>query len=496
MFFNPQEKIFSLRKTVASLPKYDLTKLWEEFYCYLLIAGFYLEGDDPSQPYSNKKAISDKEFYLFPKLYSSEIGRQVTQGLKDRYRAINDHEDTSDKERFFLNKLNYLFTQDRGYYIDLTGKDLYSIALARNFGDDMLTIAHYVAVTYGQKSYPEAKALKKLYLSAFGNIHLSNTQMQLTEEPLLPYMSLAESNDVVTPLFSLASSQLSHFVNEKEFSGDALCDYLSGFNFLNDSFLKGNVTTIPTQASINVMTMIMGLDEHAPIEVAQRFYRDFFYGSLNEIKILRTGVLINILHAMMKKMGETQLRHLFTADSPQYLFVTRDKFSRKTYSSPSLFSFALEALEAQETKDDAVSPSDETPEDESSDVNDLDLDQELSDDADQDDPSITEDPQTSPGGYDPTNSPPSDPVGKTEDNDNIGLISLDKAGEGVDDDLYRSAIVALNDRLKQDENLAIDQKVKDALDYWVNGFLYKASVQSTKDYVASLKLAQYLKVFN
>lgn len=496
MFFNPQEKIFSLRKTVASLPKYDLTKLWEEFYCYLLVSGLYLEGDETNNLYRKRGPISSKDFYLESSLYHREIGRQLTQGLKERYRAIEAHEDTNDKERLFLNKINYLFSQDKGYYADLTGKDLYSIALSRQFSDAMLTIAHYVAVTYGQKSYPEAKLLKKLYFSVFGNIHLSDEFKHLVEVPLFPYASLTESGDIVTPLFSLVSSQLLHFVSESEFSGDALCDYVSGFNFLNDSYLKGHTVTIPTQASINVMTMIMGLDDHLPIELAQKFYRDFFYGSLYEIKILRNGVLINILHAMMKKMGETQLRHLFSATSPQYLLVTREKFRRKTYSSPSLFSFALEALEAQETKDDAVSPSDETPEDESSDNQDLNLDQELDDDADQDDPSITEDPQTSPGGYDPTNSPPSDPVGKDEDNDSIGLISLDKAGEGVDDDLYRSAIVALNDRLKQDDNLDVDQKVKDALDYWVNGFLYKASVQSTKDYLASLKLASYLKVFN
>lgn len=496
MFFTNQEKIFSLRKTVAALPRHDLTKLWEEFYCYLLVSGIFSEASVQDGLYQDMVPISDKEFYLESKSYHNGIGSQLSKGLQDRYYAILKHEDTNERDRFFLKKIDYIFTKEKGYYSDLTGKDLYATALVKNFSEDMLTVAHYVAVSFGQKSYPESSLLNKLYFSVFGNIHLSKNIKHLVNQPELVYASNTKSGDRVTPLFALASSQLNHFVNETNFSGDALCDYLSGFNFISDPYYKRQVTTIPAQASINTMSNVIGVNEFIPIELSRNFYRNFFYGSLNEIKILRIGVLIDILNIMMKKMGETQLRHLFNVDSSQALLTNRTKFNSRISKSPSLFTFALEALEAQENQEEAVSPSDKTLEEKSSEETDLNIDQELEDDVDEDNPDIVEDPQTSPGGYDPTNVPSNDPVGKTTDNDSIGLISLDKSGEGVDDDLYRSAVVSLNDRLKQDENLAIEQDIKDALDYWVNGFLYKASIQATKDYIASLKLAQYLKVFN
>ena len=76
---------------------------------------------------------------------------------------------------------------------------------------------------------------------------------------------------------------------------------------------------------------------------------------------------------------------------------------------------------------------------------------------------------------------------------NIGIISFDRTGENVDDDLYRSAVVALNDRLRADDKITISADVRDALDYWVNGYLYLAAISSTKEQINTLGLQQFLK---
>jgi hypothetical protein len=80
-----------------------------------------------------------------------------------------------------------------------------------------------------------------------------------------------------------------------------------------------------------------------------------------------------------------------------------------------------------------------------------------------------------------------------DDEDTIGLISFDKTGEGVNEDLYRMAVVALNDRFKSDDSISIAADVKDALNFWVNGYLYRTAIAATKERIVSLKLQSFLK---
>ena len=104
------------------------------------------------------------------------------------------------------------------------------------------------------------------------------------------------------------------------------------------------------------------------------------------------------------------------------------------------------------------------------------------------------DPAVDDGAADPGVPPPALPTGApTLETDTIDLISFDKTGEGVNATLYRNAVVALNAKLRADASIPVTAEVRDALDFWVNGLLYRAAISSTIGQIGQLGLQKYLK---
>jgi hypothetical protein len=191
---------------------------------------------------------------------------------------------------------------------------------------------------------------------------------------------------------------------------------------------------------------------------------------------------------MVKMMGEVHLSCIVPPTSIYQKILTSSVIRRREHKRSVLLNYALEALdsdtetsgdEKDSSMDSEVDPSEDTTDDISSKKK------------------VQTDPSVEDGGNDPTLPDPAVPAvspGMTEDT--IELISFNKTGEGLEEDLYRSAVVVLNDKLKSDDEIAIDAEVKDALDHWVNGYLYRAAISVTKERIKRFGLQKYLKKFN
>lgn len=485
MMFLKDEKVFSLGRTAAAVPRGDLPALFSELYCYLLVAGLFREGETNEGVHWTVPAISDDNFMIPSGVYRSGLANLITKGLRDRFLALRAHPNLSDKEGELLLYLDRIFTSDRSWFSRLSGRDLFNVAIIREFNEDMTTVARYVAAAFGQSDYPDRAIVPRLYLSVFGNIHLAKRNPSLVagisndsvvlEDPQLRYGSFTEDGDDVTILWSLLSAQISALTTlcETPFPGDYLGDMLSGYGFLTDYSDFSSSLPAPIFASALYMQRIMSPEGINPIRSSAAFYQEFLFGSSGQVKIARGSILKIIINLMMRKMGEAHLSHLFASNSYYRKLSTTTQLSNKQHKRPALFQFALESL-------------DSGVEDEKDPLNTTDDDL-LNDDLD-------EDPQTSDDAFDPSTPPVSVPTGATSpDKDTIGLLSFDKTGEGVDEDLYRQAVVALNDKLRSDDTIPVAADVRDALDYWVNGYLYRTAIAATKDQITFLNLQQYLK---
>lgn len=473
MIFLKNEKVFSLSKTSAYIPYGSITDLFSEFYCYLLVAGLFVEGEGFTGLHCVVPKISSKDFFLFSGSYRSGLAQLISKGLQNRFLTLKNHTDLSEVEKDLLESIDGIFSNDGSFFSRLSGKSLFGVAVNRNFSDDMTVIAQYVARTFGQWDYPEPCSVPSIYLSIFGNIHLSRDKMIVLENPILHYGRKNPDGQVVTALWSLISAQLSSFISNpaNPYPGDELGETLSGFGFLTECSEFSQEISIPTYAAALYSERVIGIDSSNPVSLSASFYRSFLYGRIDETIISRKVYLDIILDLMMEKMGETHLSHLFKPNSFYRKLSTTSKLTSKIPKKPLILQFALEKLDTEQKNEDDILNEESTSQEDSA-----------------------EDPQTEDGGYDPSTPAPAVPFGTSDiDKDTIGLISFDKSGEGVDEDLYRAAVVALNDRLRSDDTLTIEAEVKDALDYWVNGFLYRTAIKATKDQIAVLNLQQYLK---
>lgn len=485
MFFKKDEKVFSLSGTSDVVRRGDIQSLWGEFFAYLLLAGFYRESEAEGEGSIglNMEKLSSDRFRLLEAGYNPQIGDLIAKGLHQRFVALKASPDINDGELNILEDLDGIFLSTDQTYLSLSAKKLLWIAISRNLPDDYVTIAHYAAVTFGQKDFPSEAQLPRLYISIFGNIHLSREFSFKITAPTLIYGSKTEDGFVVTALWSFLSSQLDAFA-ELECAGYEITEQLSLMSFLASTWRWDREVSIPRFASALIISALSGIESGRGGPIAGRFYQQFLYGNTGNIAITRQRLLAYILDVMVKKMGDSHLDRLFPSKSTfRKLMDSRTIYGREPRRS-ALLDYALEALDSdlEVGENEKDTPSEAQPAGEVKD--------EL--------PHPSEvpemDPSTEVGGFDPSVPPPAVPQGTpTLDMDTIDLISFDKTGEGVDEDLYRSAVVALNDRLQNDDSVPVKAEVKDALDYWVNGFLYRTAITATKDQIASLGLQEYLK---
>lgn len=481
MIFRKDERVFSLGATSDVMLTHDISRLWYEFYSYLLVAGFYQEGepDVKSGIVRHMTMISDPDFGFTEACYAPQLGRMLSRGLQQRFIALMNHKDLTAEEQDLLGDMNGLFAHEYATYKKLSAKKIYGVAEKRDLDEAYKAIAHHVAMTFGQQDYLSEAEVPRLYISMFGNIHLCADDKVLVTAPLMPYGSIAETGHRVTALWAFLSTQLDT-LTAFEVPGEVLGDMLGSYAFLANTQDWQKTISVPRLANALRIRMISAIDQH-PRHIASYFYQKFLYGHVGNIDISRSALLSILLDHMVKKMGQTRHDHMFASGSLYNRLVTSQRLHDKEPRRNYMLDYALEAL-------------DEIPEEtEESD--------ELEDSIDDSQPKAeaskeqtVRDPSTATGGYDPSAPTPPGPAAETEDEeDTIGLISFDKTGEGVDEDLYRSAVVALNDRLKNDDTLKVTADVKDALNYWVNGYLYLTAISATKEQIASLGLQSYLK---
>lgn len=458
MFFRKDEKVFSVSRTAKAVPHGDVKTLFSEFYCYLLICGFFAEGGTEVGTSWRGDELSSPKFGLPYGPYREGIGQIISAALMSRYELLMRHPDLSSEEIRIVECFNAIFTDDTKWYAPLSGQSILGVAYRRDFDPDMVAIAHYVAVAFGQAHYPPPASLPRLYISVFGNIHLAKEETMVVGEPHLRYGQLTTDGSRITALWSFISSQIGSLC-KGSYPGEDLGDMLSSMTFLASD--NHNCTTLPLPryaAALRIIGM-MGLDPQYKCPTAVTFYKDFLYGNLERQTTLHRVCLQYILDVMMEKVGETCLSHLFVPDSLYKRLSHTDRLPGERLKKPAILEYALEALSAGAADEE-------------------------------------EDPSTSDVGYDPATPPPLSPIGTPsleKDKNNIDLISFDKSGEGVNEGLYRAAVIALNDRLQSDDSVPVTADVKDRLDWWVNGYLYRTAISATEDQISSLGLQKYLK---
>jgi hypothetical protein len=533
MFFSRDEKVFSVSKTRDKIPVDDVSLLFSEFFCYLLITGLYLEGNNKngvSWDIPNLSETDYKSDFYWNNTYNQQLGKIYLGELITRLRVLLNHPDVLDDEKRMLRQIDGIFRNDNNSYgYQLSARDILSVAYRRVFTNDMMIIAHYVAVTFGQTEFPDPKEIPSIYISLFGNLHIAHHDRILVSPPSLLYGSMV-NGEKVTALWSLVSSMVDGLSN-KYHPGYNLGETLKSFNFLSELPLRSTSISYPRYAAALDVDRALKLDktQYGLIPLITTAYKEFMYGGViyndvNTIDVSRRILLNNILDLMMEKVGVDHKGQLF-ADNSNYRKLMNDSSIRlNSPKIPVILEYAIESLdsglealdkdvegfEQDDTTDkkkkrkkkddlsmlDSSKEEDETEEDPVEEpTDDSTENKDTNTDTTEEDP-VIEDPQTDNNGYDPANPPPVVPAGAPSmEKNNIGLISLDKSGEGFDEDLYRRAVIALNDRLRDDDNISIKAEVKASLDQWVNSLLYRASIDATKEQISSLGLQEYLKIF-
>lgn len=494
MFFDKSEKVFSLSGNTSIANLGDVSSLWGDLFCYLFLAGLYKEGDGYGSFPVQNPLMSSKDFYLGGSGYHYILGSMISKGLHERMVNISRHPNTTDNERSILNRLDGIFLDRKYGYTDLSAKKLVAIATQRNLSESFTTIAKHVSVMFGQTDFIEEQEVAKAYVSLFGNIHISKHQKIMLGTPTLIYGTTSDCGDQVTALWAYLSAYLYDKLNTSSDPLVYLHDTISSLGFAYDPKpgVMIPITRLSTAAHITCMTGFP--DKNDAGYLAQFFYQDFLYGYTGHVKVLRAGLFKYILDLMVKKMGESHPDLIRVSESEYRGYANvANRYGRETTRS-SLFNYALEAVEANLASADSEDDQsfEEESEVESSDKTDEPETEDAEDPAKTDE--VEADPSVDSAGFDPSKPPPpSLAEGDQEDENSIDLISFDKTGEGVNEDLYRAAIVALNDKLRNDSSIPVDAEIKASLNYWVNGFLYLAAISATKDQIASLGLQKYLK---
>ena len=482
MYFRKEEKVFSLSGTSGIILRDDLTALWSEFFCYLLVYGFYAEGNASTEYgiFESSNTIADG-LSTTCTTYHESIGRRLVDGLKDRYFAILNHGSLTPAERQLLEAFNHVFSAANPLLSEITGRKIVTVAATRGFSTVMTAVAHHVAVMYGQKDFVASLELPRLYLSKFGNIHLSAGEAVKLGIPTLVFGERHESGLKVTPLWAYLSAVAeSPLFCDEDYNGpgDKFTNYFADLTFLTERSFCGQIVTLPQVVAATRVQMHLDIYQQECRSLTATFYQEFLYGRAGNLTIVNHPLYLDILDVMMNKMGCAYLSSLFAIESPNKRWLGSATIYGSTPPRSALLNYALEALDSDlEPAKDPESPEVITDDDAGA--------------AEDSDPNM--DPSTESGGFDPSTPPPAAPLPQQDDKDTIGLISFDKTGEGIDEDLYRRAVVALNDRIQSDDSLPITPKVKESLNQWVGGWMYRTAIGATKDQISSLGLKKYLE---
>lgn len=499
MDFRKSEKVFSLSRTADAILKTDLTRLFSELFCYMVVTGLYLE-DMPldTECYPNDAGMSEgSNFWLINSSYHDQFAYLLQNGLKDRVKAILNHSDLNEAEKSFMRKIDGLFS-NQNTYSQLEGRQFFQISVSRNFHPDMQVVAKYAGAMFGQKEFLGRQELPRLYLSKFGNIHLSESEKDILSAPSLIYGSkfaTQSSQTKVTALWSLVSAVADGYLEHPYFNPITyLTGNLDNYALMSKRcFWKDQITIPRYVGGLRVMDELK-LTKSPTDPLCGKFIQEFLYGRSGNIKLVNHCLFKYIVNDMVNKMSEdARQEHAMSTSIFRRVADSSTLHGRLIGKRSDVLEYALEALDPDlESDKKDTAPQKDTDSDPESDEG------ESEDDSDTDLTSTTDqDPATDPTGFDPSTPPPAAPAGTPAmEEDTIGLISFNKTGEGIDEDLYRDAVVALNDRLQGDDTIPVSADVKAALDQWVNCYLYRAAITATKDQITSLGLQKYLKEVN
>ena len=484
MFFIHDEKVFSLSKTAGIVPFDDIKKLFEELFCYLVIAGLFDEGSPDIKNISfmsPRDNFSADGFDLGINGYNYYLGNHIARGLKDRIGALYNHPDLNDQEIITLRRIDSLFNDRDKPFVYLKGSEFTNIGIRRDFDNDMQIVAHYAARMFGQSDFPQSKKVPKIYISIFGNIHLSEDFFITLNDPKLIYGTRYDGGEKVTALWALISSAIDSIVEDGS-PGYYLGDWLASLSFFISGyrFDWNKDISVPRWASALSLSGSTESKGYVTTPIITTAYNEFMYGTIfdniGSINILRFCFLRYIVDLMMEQIDVNDRQHLFPEHSCFRRLLFNETIKINKTKTPSILTYALEALDGEDESNKDKEPED-TPPDDAPDK----------DASDTSTPANEEDDVTSPSDADPDQPAPAKEV------NTIGLISFDKTAEGIDEDLYRQAVVALNDRIQKHDDIVISTETKAALKYWVNGLLYRTAISCTKEQIEILGLQQYLK---
>lgn len=486
MYFDREEKVFSLAGTASALQRTNLALTWQEFFGYLIVAGLYLEGR--SHPNNSDLAkLSQPKFELpYVQTYAFNFSRTIAKGLSERWYVLHEANETSDEERGLLEDMVELFlTEGKSFKLMKAGTFL-KIAAARELSPAGMVFAHYASIMFGQTEFAEPTKIPKLYISRFGNIHLSKSDEVTFGSPALVYGSSGPNQEKVTALWALFSA-IKGTVEEYELAPDQLFFWLSQLAFLSEDACNWDARiTFPQAAAAASAAATLGLCGTQYNQVVTKFYHSLVWRGEGKTTILNWTLFKHCLNLMIPEGCTSE--QLADFSSSEYKSLLNPTVSSSTASSyRDGFDLALEALDAtpveeEENKKELTtsmgSDSKESAEDEVV-APDSDPEHDVTAPAD--------------GESDPAVPPPAPTQGDVGEKDTIGLISFDTTGEGIDADLYRSAVLALRERLQSDDSVPVTAEIKDSLNYWVNSFLYRASISATQTQIETLGLQRYLK---
>lgn len=511
MFINKQEKVFSLRKSVGFMITSDLASLWGEFFAFAFLAGLYKEGDEAGPKlYPTNSSLKNKDFsnWMSNEAYSPKLGELIGRGLQERYAVLNRLSGVTSAEIRILEYFNDVMCGNPITYNRVSAKQILGVAQQRGLSDDMKVIAHYVAVMFGQSDFPEETILPFVYINCFGNIYLSAQFSVRVGTPSLVCSQRVDTRSTASPFFAFLSSFAESLTDTIALDSEEavrngirpygnLAEVLENYVFIGNPnpyfqpYKAASITAPKACSAANAMDR-MGFKTSVLSGPSEIFYQQTLFGHISGARVIRGDLLVYIVNLMERKSDDI-LPVIPTSDSAvgcllrgNYNFYSKFSTCRPV---PTL-EYALEALEAdskapENEEDDDASPDKDSPDG-------------LKQDDTEDKASSAEGPEQDPaaddGGYDPSVAPPSTPAkGPGLQENTIGPISFDKTGEGIEADLYRDAVVALNDRVQGDDSIGVDAETKDSLNFWVNMFLYKAAITATKDLISSLGLEDYIK---
>ncbi len=484
MFYNEEDKIFSLKETSKVVPYDNVKKLLEEFFYYLFLAGLYVEGSQRDIYISDSRKLSDEGPYYSPSCYDSAIGDVIFKNLKFRILRLKNHRDVNDFERTLIDKLDNIFSPPKNVVIPIiSAKDIISVAVMREFDEGALVVCKYLSRMFGQYEFGDDVTVPFIEMSKFGDIYIPKFRPSdfRLGVPSLKYNQLTKTKDEVTGLWSLVSSIDVFSMPYGDNKGNFIVDFLANLSFISRIPNGSGQISLPRYFSaIYFGNRFFGENNEGFITDCYRklVFSDMYYSSSDKfIEIIRQPLLLYILDLMMDKLSIRSMTELFS-DIYRPSIYLKSTLKIKTVPMPEVLKYAIESLDGDGSSTDTSDNIDSSSQKEegSDETQNEDDDKNLSTNSDS-------------GGENPED----DSVDDTANTVNtIGIISFDKEGEGINENLLRLAIVSLNERIQNQGDLDISPDNKSILQYWVNGFLYRTSIKTTIMLLKKLEIFKYL----